>query len=58
MVSYDVNDLFIYCKNVGEMFNLKNVNDFSCNKFMYGNCVIGDMMFKYGKIEVLLVIKM
>lgn len=29
----------------------------SCNKFMYGNCVIGDMMFKYGKIEVLLVIK-
>ena len=58
VVSHDATDPSTYCKNVGEMFNPKNVNDPSCNKSMHGNCAIGDMTSKHGQIEVSLATKM
>lgn len=57
VVSDDVFDLFLYCKNVGEMFNLKDIKDENCNQIMYGNCFIGDFIFKYGKVFVFVVIE-
>lgn len=58
VVSHDASDPSSYCKNVGELFNPKNTNDASCNETMHGNCAIGDLTSKHGKIQVSLATKM
>lgn len=52
VVSDDASDPSLYCKNVGEMFNPKDIKDENCNQTMHGNCSIGDLTSKHGKVSV------
>ncbi|XP_078358913.1 uncharacterized protein LOC144643510 isoform X2 [Oculina patagonica] len=52
VISDDASDPSSYCKQVGEMFNPKNVKNGNCNETMHGNCAIGDLTSKHGNIEV------
>lgn len=52
VVSDDASDPSSYCKNVGEMFNPKNIKDENCNQTMHDNCAIGDLTSKHGNVSV------
>ena len=52
VVSDDASDPSLYCKNVGEMFNPKVIEDDNCNQTMHDNCAIGDLTSKHGNVSV------
>ena len=51
VVNDDASDLSSYCKQVGVMFNPKNVNG-GCNQTTHDSCAIGDLTSKHGNIDV------
>lgn len=48
----DPTDSTTYCKELGQMFNPTSSGEVNCNQTMQGNCPIGDLTSKHGRITV------